>query len=104
MYYRSVQQMTKMLQSKSAVYGIVQYSTIQLWQYVKDKIRHYKLWPNMLGNFHNKSIMKLKAYAKSTWKYTFRQKWYNFMARQQQQRQQYPLLWMRQLAVKRRHN
>lgn len=32
MYYKSVQQMTKMLQSKSAVYGIVQYSTIQLWQ------------------------------------------------------------------------
>lgn len=65
---------------------------------VKDKIRHYKLWPNMLGNFHNKSIMKLKAYAKSTWKYTFRQKWYNFMARQQQQRQKYSLLWMKETA------
>lgn len=49
----------------------------------------------------------IKGLYKTTWTYTFKQKWYNFMARQQQWRQKYSLLWIKETAdgkKKRRHN
>lgn len=52
MYYKSVQQKTKMVQLKVSVQYMAMCNTVHYsyGKYRKDKVKHYKLWRNMLDN------------------------------------------------------